>query len=64
MCRKPKMPNFKAAAPLIPAPGGFEAQREADLEALLRRRRAGAAANVLTGPSGIPATPRLGEVAR
>ena len=37
-----------------------EALAAGDIEARLRRRRAGAAANVLTGPSGIPATPTLG----
>lgn len=40
-----------------------EARREADIEARLRRRRAGAAANVLTGPRGIPATAKMGQVA-
>jgi hypothetical protein len=40
-----------------------EAQGQADIEARLRRRRAGAAANVLTSPSGIPATATLGGVA-
>jgi hypothetical protein len=30
-------------------------------EARLRRRRAGAGADVLTGPMGIPATTRLGQ---
>jgi hypothetical protein len=40
-----------------------EAMQTADMEARLRRRRAGAAANVLTGPSGIPTTATLGGVA-
>jgi hypothetical protein len=40
-----------------------EAFAQSDIEARLRRRRAGAAANVLTGPTGIPATPTLGGVA-
>lgn len=40
-----------------------EALQQADLEASLRRRRAGAFANVLTGPRGIPSTPTLGGVA-
>jgi hypothetical protein len=65
MClKKPKMPSFKPAPQLIPATDNLEARRAADMEALLRRRRAGAAADILTGPGGIPATPRLGEVAR
>lgn len=61
---KPNMPT--PAAQLIPATGNGEAQRQADMEDALRRRRAGAAANVLTGPGGIPsraATARLGGVA-
>jgi hypothetical protein len=40
-----------------------EALNQADIEARLRQRRAGAAANVLTGPVGIPATRTLGGVA-
>jgi len=40
-----------------------EATRTADIEARLRRRRAGAAADILTGPRGIPAVRRMGEVA-
>lgn len=40
-----------------------EAIQQSDLEARLRKRRAGAAADVLTGPRGIPATPTLGGVA-
>ncbi|MFN3953224.1 MAG: hypothetical protein ACK4LQ_02145 [Pararhodobacter sp.] len=41
-----------------------EATQTANLEARLRRRRAGAAANVLTGPRGLSApVARLGEVA-
>lgn len=41
-----------------------EAVQQADLEARMRKRRAGAAANVLTGASGIPYTPTLGGVAQ
>lgn len=40
-----------------------EAVQQSDLEARLRKRRAGAAANILTGASGIPATPKLGGTA-
>lgn len=40
-----------------------EANQQADLEARLRKRRAGAAANILTSATGIPATPKLGGVA-
>lgn len=70
MCKLPgfmRAPKIPAAAPmLIPASDNAEAMREADIEAALRRRRRGAAANILTGPSGIPGTrtasSRLGEV--
>ncbi len=47
----------------LPASDNREAFRQASIEARLRRRRAGAAANVLTGPSGIPSVRRMGEVA-
>lgn len=40
-----------------------EASQRGDIEARLRRRRRGAAANVLTSPSGIPATATLGGTA-
>lgn len=49
--------------PKVAAYDNTEAYQQADLEARLRKRRAGAAANVLTGPSGLPATPTLGGVA-
>jgi hypothetical protein len=41
-----------------------EALRTSDMEARLRRRRAGAAADILTGPGGIASTATLGGVAR
>ena len=65
MCAKrPKMPAPVAAAPVqVASYDNDEASNQADIEARLRRRRAGAAANVLTGPTGIPATPTLGGVA-
>ncbi len=47
----------------IAAYDNTEANEQADLEARLRKRRRGAAANILTGASGIPATPTLGGVA-
>lgn len=40
-----------------------EATRQADLEARLRRRRSGAAGQILTSPTGIPSTATLGGVA-
>jgi len=58
---RPKVPT--AAAPIIASPGNAESSRQADMEARLRRRRAGAAANVLTSARGIPSTPQLGAVA-
>jgi hypothetical protein len=57
-------PSTTSAAPqLIAAPQSPEASASADIEARLRRRRAGAAANVLTSPTGIPATSQLGAPA-
>jgi hypothetical protein len=62
MCGFGKTP-VSAARPVIAAPDNREATRGADMEARLRRARAGAAASVLTGPSGIPATSsKLGMV--
>lgn len=62
MCMMIKGP--KAPAPRqIAAVDSAEATQLADMEARLRRRRAGAAANVLTGPGGIPSTRTLGGVA-
>lgn len=57
------------ARPSIPTPAvaaidNSAAIQQADLEARLRRRRAGAAADILTSPVGIPATRTLGGVAR
>ncbi|MBA85216.1 MAG: hypothetical protein CML69_10825 [Rhodobacteraceae bacterium] len=42
------------AATKIAAMDNSEAMQQADIEARLRQRRAGAAANVLTGQMGIP----------
>jgi hypothetical protein len=63
MCkmRAPKIPEVKQ--PMVAAPNNAEALAQADQEAMLRRRRRGAAANVLTGPGGIPATPTMGGIA-
>lgn len=58
-----KTPKTPVPAP-IAAFDNTESIRSADLEARLRRRRAGAAANVLTSASGIPHTPTLGGVAQ
>lgn len=51
------------AAQQIAAYDNAEATQAADLEARLRRRRAGAAAQILTSPTGIPSTATLGGVA-
>ena len=40
-----------------------QATNQADIEARLRKRRAGAAADVLTSARGIPSTPTMGGVA-
>ena len=63
MClfKGPKIPS--AAPQQIAAYDNTEAIRTADAEARLRRRRAGAAANILTSPTGIPSTATLGGVA-
>lgn len=58
MCSAPKIERPKPA--ILAAPNNREASRQGD-EALRRRRaRSGAAANILTGPLGIPATTQLG----
>lgn len=54
----PKVPAQKIAAV-----DNREAIQQGDIEARLRRKRAGAAANILTSPSGIPATPTVGGTA-
>ncbi|HMO07039.1 MAG TPA: hypothetical protein PKD10_05245 [Paracoccaceae bacterium] len=48
----------------VAAYDGAEALKQADIEARLRRRRAGAAADVLTSPVGLPATRTMGGVAQ
>lgn len=58
-----KTPKPAPATPIIAGTDTAEAARMADIEARLRRRRAGAAAHVLTSPTGIPATPKLGQAA-
>lgn len=52
---KPKMPSVTAATkPQVAAYDNTEAIKSADVEARIRRRRAGPAADVLTSPLGIP----------
>lgn len=56
--------KVKAPPPVqVAAYDNQEALAEADREAALRRRRRGAAANILTGPSGIPSSPTMGGAA-
>lgn len=58
------MKTPKPAGPLqVAAYDNQEALNQSDIEARLRRRRAGAAANILTGATGIPSTKSLGGVA-
>lgn len=59
-----KPPKISAARQQIAAYDNTEAIAAADAEARLRRRRIGAAANILTGPTGIPSTATLGGVAQ
>lgn len=47
----------------VAAPDNREARQSATMEARLRRRRSGAAANILTSPVGIPAVRTMGGVA-
>lgn len=63
MCvfRSPSVPQPRPVQ--MAATDNREALRQADMEARLRRRRRGAAANVLTSPGGIPSVARMGEVA-
>lgn len=63
MCFMKKQTATVAAPAQIAAYDSQEANQQGDIEARLRRRQRGAAANVLTGPSGIPATSKLGGVA-
>ena len=60
MCvvRRPKVDPMR-----VGAYDNAEANRQADIEARLRLMRAGAAANVLTSPVGIPYTTTMGGVA-
>lgn len=61
MCVNRRMPDV--SQPLIAASDNAEAIEQGRIEARLRRLRAGAAANILTSPTGIPSTAQLGKVA-
>jgi hypothetical protein len=57
-------PKVKAPKPVqVAAYDNAEALQQADMEAGLRRRRRGAAANILTGPNGIPSSMTMGGAA-
>jgi hypothetical protein len=58
-----KTPTVTPAATAVASTYNPEAQAAGDLEASLRKMRAGAAANILTSPTGIPYTKTLGGVA-
>ena len=64
MCITPRMPT--PAAQKIAAYDNTESIRQGTIEARLRRRRAGAAANILTSSLGIPsgAVPTMGGVSQ
>lgn len=61
MMKTPKIQT--PAAQQIAAYDNGEANREADMETRLRRRRSGLAAQILTSPTGMPSTATLGGVA-
>lgn len=58
------MKSPKIETPAIAAMDNTEALQQADMEARLRRKRRGAAATVLTSPTGIPTSSKMGEVAQ
>lgn len=62
MCVFSKPPKLPAPQQ-IAAMDNAEAQQQAEIEDNLRRKRRGAAANVLTSPLGIPASPTMGSAA-
>lgn len=61
MCFTPKTP--KVPAQRVAAMDNTEASQQADIEARLRKLRAGAAANVLTSQTGIPVSATMGGAA-
>ncbi len=57
------LPKSPTVSPIkIAARDNSEAIRQSDIEARLRQRRAGAAANVLTGAMGIPSGQSTGQL--
>lgn len=63
MCISQNTPTPTPAAVAVASTYNAEASNAASLEASLRKMRAGAAANILTSPTGIPYTKTLGGVA-
>lgn len=63
MCVAQKAQKFTPIPVQVAAYDNQEATQQADIEARLRKRRAGAAADVLTSARGIPATSTMGGVA-
>jgi hypothetical protein len=57
------VPKTKVPAQRVAAYDNSEAIETANIEERLRRRRAGAAANILTSATGIPSTATMGGVA-
>lgn len=60
-----KKSTTPATAAIVASANGPEALREANMQDMIRRRRSGAAANILTSQMGIPfaaGTSRTGEV--
>ncbi len=55
MCSAPKIDIPKPTAIRVGAPDNREAVEQGNLEARLRKRASGAAANILTSPLGLPA---------
>ena len=65
MCFPRNKATTPAGAILAPAPAAANNKPATDagtVAAALRKRRAGAAADILTSPVGIPATPTMGGV--
>ena len=62
MCMKTATPA-RPRTPLAAFDNG-QAAAEANIEARLRKRRAGAAADILTSPVGLPSTTTMGGTAQ
>jgi len=68
MCIGMKAPRIQSSAARVAAVDNGQANRQADIEARLRRLRSSAASSILTSPVGIPAgqssTSTLGGVSQ